>query len=90
MLGAQAQINERAAVSVDAPSEAVEVVRNVLTLPDERLDYAHAVLAFDRVVDPSIDVAGTLAELDRLAEEARRLAGPAADGELRSSASTSR
>ena len=83
MLGARAQISERAAASINAPSEAVEVVRNVLSLPDERLDYAHAVLAFDRVVDPSTDVAGTLAELDRLAEEARRLAGPAANGELR-------
>lgn len=63
--------------------EAVEAVRAVLALPDEELDYARAKLAFDRIVDPSIDEAATLAELELMAETARAMAGPSADDDAK-------
>src|SRR4051812_50083537 len=64
--------------SVDAqpaPSPAA-IVQSVLAVPDDRLDYARAKLAFDRIVDPSLNVETTLAEIDRLARGANALAGP--------------
>jgi regulator of sirC expression with transglutaminase-like and TPR domain len=40
-------------------------------------------LALDKIVDPSLNVAATIAELDRMAKEARRLAGPSpTEGDL--------
>jgi len=66
----------------DASLGAVKVVRAVLSLPDGELDYARAKLAFDKVVDPTVDVEATLAELNEMAETARRLAGrSASEGE---------
>lgn len=65
--------------AADAPSEAVGVVRRVLSLPDEELDYARAKLAFDQVVDPTFDSDAVLAELDEMTERARQLAGPGSD-----------
>ncbi|HEV2746709.1 MAG TPA: transglutaminase family protein [Allosphingosinicella sp.] len=56
-------------------------IRAILAAPDDELDYAMAKLALDRIVDPSIDVEAVAAELDRMAEIARELAGSgAADG----------
>jgi hypothetical protein len=63
-----------------APAGAVEAVRRILSLPDERLDYAEAKLTFDCAVDPSIDADAVLAELDLMAAAARDLAGAAPDG----------
>lgn len=57
-------------------SDVVEKVRAVLALPDEQLDYARAKLAFDKIIDPSIDEKAVLAELGRMAAKARELAGP--------------
>lgn len=59
-------------------SEAVAAVEAMLSLPEEQLDYARAKIAFDRIVDPSIDEQWVLAELDRLTEAARGLAGASA------------
>jgi regulator of sirC expression with transglutaminase-like and TPR domain len=67
---------------VPAASDArnvVEAVRAVLDRLDDELDYARAKIAFDRLVDPSIDEHAVLAELDRMAEAARKLAGPSPD-----------
>lgn len=58
------------------PLEAAEAVRRILAVPDDALDYARAKVALDRIVDPSVDADAVLAELDRLTECARRLAGP--------------
>ena len=57
---------------------AAAVVESVLSVPDDQLDYARAKLAFDRIVDSSINVEATLAEIDRLARRATALAGPGA------------
>jgi regulator of sirC expression with transglutaminase-like and TPR domain len=57
----------------------VEVVRRTLSLPDDRLDYAEAKLAFDRAIDPSIDADWVLAELDSMTVKARELAGASPD-----------
>jgi regulator of sirC expression with transglutaminase-like and TPR domain len=56
-----------------------EAVHAILSVPDAELDYARAKLALDNIVDAESDISWTLAELDRLTEAARRLAG--SDGE---------
>lgn len=62
------------------PADVVTAVRDILSVPDERLDYGRAKLALDRLVDPMLDREATMRELDRLAEAARGLAGPEASG----------
>lgn len=57
----------------------VSRVRAVLTTPYHELDYARAKLALDRIIDPSIDIEATLAELGRLTSAAQALAGPDSD-----------
>lgn len=61
-------------------------VREVLSVPDGRLDYARAKLAFDRIIDPSLNVEATLAEVERLASSATAIAGPNATPERKLSA----
>lgn len=61
-----------------APSDEVETVRQVLSLPEEELDYAEAKIAFDCAIDPSIDPDAVRAQLDLLEKTARQLAGPQA------------
>lgn len=56
-------------------SSPAAIVREILSRPDEQLDYGRAKLAFDRIIDPSIDADATLARIDRLAREAETLAG---------------
>jgi regulator of sirC expression with transglutaminase-like and TPR domain len=68
-----------------APSPAA-VVQSILSAPDDQLDYARAKLAFDRIVDPSVNVEATLAQIDRLARAADVLAGPGASSAQRLSA----
>lgn len=58
------------------PIGPADAVRAMLALPDSQLDYARAKLAFDRIVDPSINVEAILAEIARLADRATALAGP--------------
>jgi regulator of sirC expression with transglutaminase-like and TPR domain len=58
-------------------SAAVEAVEAVLALPEEELDYARAKVALDAIVDPGADIEWTMAELARLTETARALAGDA-------------
>jgi hypothetical protein len=67
------------------PSPAT-IVRDVLSTPDDRLDYRRAKLAFDRIIDPSINVDATTAEIDRLATRASALAGPNASSSAKLSA----
>ncbi len=58
-------------------------VREVLALPDHELDYGRAKLAFDRIIDPSIDTDATLAALDHMADDAWRMAGPSATADAK-------
>ena len=57
-----------------------------MSLPDDQLDYGRAKLAFDRIVDPSLNADAALAEIDRLAGSASALAGPNASPAARLSA----
>jgi len=50
------------------------VVRNALSAPDIELSYERSKLAFDRVIAPDSDEATTTAEIDQLADAARRIA----------------
>lgn len=59
-------------------SSPAAIVAGILSRPDDQLDYGRAKLAFDRIVDPSIDADATLARIDRLAREAETLAGAGA------------
>lgn len=55
----------------------------ILSRPAESLDYARAKLAIDRLVDPTVDSDRASIDLDRLAAEALRLAGPSAGANAR-------
>ena len=66
--------DEAVAEAGNAPA----IVSEVLSAPDERLNYSRAKLAFDRIIDPSIDAESVLAEVDRLARAANALAGATA------------
>lgn len=79
MLHARVAHPASVSLGVKNPTGVVETVRAVLEHPDEELDYARSKIAFDRLVDPSIDEQWVLGELDRLTDSARELAGPAPD-----------
>lgn len=61
-----------------AASKVVTAVRAVLSVPDDKIDYAQAKLSLDAIIDPTLDSDATMAELDRMTGAARRLAGPSA------------
>jgi regulator of sirC expression with transglutaminase-like and TPR domain len=67
------------------PADTVRSVEAVLRAPEEELDYARAKVALDLLIDPAADADWTFAELDRLTDAARRLAGthPAEQDKLR-------
>lgn len=78
LVGATLEAEKRAASPGGIPDDPVAAVRAVLDRPDAELDYARAKIAFDRIIDPSVDAEAVLVELDRLTRAARELAGPAA------------
>jgi regulator of sirC expression with transglutaminase-like and TPR domain len=69
VLAPQASANAQSGIAPAA------VVREILSLPDGQLDYGRAKLAFDRIVDPSVNVEATLADIDRLVSAANAIAG---------------
>jgi hypothetical protein len=62
----------------EQPLDPAAAVRAALSASGERLNYAGAKLALDRIVDPALDVEATMAELLRMASIARELAGGSA------------
>lgn len=66
-----------APVVADSRPGVAATVAAVVARPEDELDYARAKLAFDAIVDPSLDTTAAMTELDRLTEAARQLAGPA-------------
>lgn len=60
-----------------APPELASL-REFLALPDEEIDLGKAKLLVDRVIDPAVDVAATLAQLDAMAAEIRAALPPGA------------
>lgn len=61
----------------------VAVVRAVLSVGDAGLDYGRAKLAFDQLIDPTRPDADMMAQLNRMADGVRRLAGPSASPDAR-------
>ena len=53
-------------------------MRAILAAPDDKIDFARAKLAIDKLIDPGIDVDATLREIDAMASAARALVGPQA------------
>jgi regulator of sirC expression with transglutaminase-like and TPR domain len=82
-VSAEAEVTDPVALAMPDPVTAVEAV---LAPPEAELDYARAKLAFDRIIDPTVDAKVVLAELDRMADAARELAGPAPDDAAKLSA----
>ncbi len=55
-----------------------DLIRSVLSLPEEELDFARIKLSFDKIVDPSIDVEKSLSDLNNRTEIIRDMVdGPA-------------
>ena len=67
-------------------SSPAAIVRDVLSVRDDQLDYGRAKLAFDQIIDPSLNANATLAEIDQLASRASALAGPNASPAVKLSA----
>jgi regulator of sirC expression with transglutaminase-like and TPR domain len=65
------------------PRSPAAALRAILSGPEDRLDYARAKLAIDRLVDPKLDVAAAAARLDSLTAQARALAGASAGPDAR-------
>ncbi|MEJ1967192.1 MAG: transglutaminase family protein [Rhizomicrobium sp.] len=78
-----------AAARVRAPSlhpptnDPVQVVRTVMATPDDKIDFVKAKLTFDKIYDPTTDIAGRLADIDAMAQTIRTMAGTSAPPRLR-------
>ena len=64
--------------ATSASADVVARVRAVFAAGDASLDYAAAKLAFDQLIDPTHNAPYAVAQLDRLTESTRQLAGSAA------------
>jgi regulator of sirC expression with transglutaminase-like and TPR domain len=51
----------------------IRTLREVLDIPDEQIDFATAKVMIDRIIDPSIDVQTTLAQIDAMAGHVRAM-----------------
>lgn len=79
MLPTHVSLANANAAALQRRSDIAEAVNAVLDRPNYELDYARAKVAFDRLIDPEVDEAWVLGELDRLTKSARELSGPSAD-----------
>ena len=64
-------------------SDPVQIVRAVMTTPDDKVDFAAAKLTFDKLYDPTTDIAGRLRDIDGMAQTIRTMAGPSAPSRVR-------
>ncbi len=64
--------------SIAFAEDSAATIRASLATISTDTDYATAKLAFDQIVNPSIDVAAIIAEIDRMAVAAQIMAGPSA------------
>ncbi len=55
---------------------AVTTIRAVLSSPESDMDFAKAKLTFDKIVDPNIDIATTLMQIDQMVRVITSMAGP--------------
>ena len=65
----------QAAMPIAATSP-VYVVHQTLRQPESQLDYFKAVIAFEKLIDPSVDATSSEAIVARLVNAARQMAGP--------------
>ena len=65
------------------PLSDIDTIRTVLATPESQIDFARAKLTFDKVVDHSINVERSLAQLDRMVDVVRTMAGPNASSAQR-------
>ncbi|MDR6536025.1 transglutaminase family protein [Variovorax soli] len=56
----------------------VRALRAIIEKPETEIDLARAKLTIDRIIDPAVDIEGTLAKLDAMAATVKALAGPRA------------
>jgi regulator of sirC expression with transglutaminase-like and TPR domain len=62
----------------------VQVVRSVMSTPDDKVDFARAKLTFDKLYDPaSTDIDASLRQIDGMVQTVRAMAGPRATPQLR-------
>jgi regulator of sirC expression with transglutaminase-like and TPR domain len=54
-----------------APPTDLSIIKDILMLPEDRVDLAQVELAVERIIDPSINEVATLHQIDLLAENAR-------------------
>lgn len=54
-----------------------------MTTPDDKIDFARAKLTFDKIYDPTTDIAGRLRDIDAMAQTIGMMAGPSAPSRLR-------
>ena len=73
----------QARTPASASANPVVVVRAVLSVGDAGLDYGRAKLAFNQLIGPSHAGANMTAQLDRMTDGARQLAGPLASPDAR-------
>ncbi len=54
-----------------------------MATPDDKIDFVKAKLTFDKIYDPTTDIAGRLADIDAMAQTIRTMAGTSAPPRLR-------
>lgn len=57
-------------------SAALKIIQQVLDTPEDKIDFARAKLAFDKIIDSSIDADRTLREINGMVSTVRVMAGP--------------
>lgn len=62
---------QQPSVTESSPSSPLAPLRTLLQTPDSQIDFAKAKLTIDRMIDPKIDTAATLRQLDTLAARIR-------------------
>jgi hypothetical protein len=70
--------------SLHSPTnDPAQIVRAVMETPDDKIDFAKAKLTFDKIYDPTTDIAGRLKDIDGMAQTIRTMAGPLVPSRLR-------
>jgi regulator of sirC expression with transglutaminase-like and TPR domain len=68
--------------SVQASDSNLVIIQQLLQTPEINIDLAKAKLAIDRMINPSIDIAATLAQLDTMVQGIRAMLPVGASGRL--------
>lgn len=72
----------RATAATQWPDANIEAIRSILQSPEAELDLAKVKLTIDQMIDPSVDVAGTLKKLDAMAGDVRARVPPGASSRV--------